>query len=94
MCLSEGVFTATSIPIPVWDSMAGTDLTHHSSSSPALQGSAGQLSPLQAHSKDPTRPPEVTHCRYDLMRQIFVINIVHSLAMHSVTWSKKLFRCA
>jgi len=30
--------------------------------------------------------------RYDLIRQIFMINIVHSLAMNSITWSKKLSR--
>lgn len=28
--------------------------------------------------------------RYDLISQIFMINIVHSLAMNSTTWSKKL----
>lgn len=30
--------------------------------------------------------------RYDLIRQIFMINIVHSLVMNSTTWSKKLSR--
>lgn len=30
--------------------------------------------------------------RYDLIREIFMINIVHSLAMNSITWSKELSR--
>lgn len=36
--------------------------------------------------------PHMLESRYDLIRQIFMINIVHSLAMNSITLSKELSR--